>query len=171
MKHLTDEERLGLIEGRANAEAAAHAKECADCAAEITAMRQSIHQLKHFSWPAPMRRQSKIAQPFFRWAAAAALVLCAGIAIGRATAPDAAQIKADVAREVREALRQEALAQVKMDSQKPSPELLGLLTQIREQQTANYLSLRNDLETLAANADSRLQMTRRQIVELAAKTP
>jgi hypothetical protein len=46
--------------------------------------------------------------------------------------------------------------------------VLAMLTEMREQQAANYLSLRKDLETLAANADQRLQVTRRQILELAA---
>jgi hypothetical protein len=172
MKHLTDEDRLKVIEGNASPEAAEHVKACMECAGEVRAMRQSMERLHEFSWPAPMRRRRAVAAPIFRWAAAAALFLAVGILVGRASGPSAAEIKAQVAQEVRESLRKELLASVKTaPPSQPAPrEVLELLTEIREQQAANYLSLRNDLETLASNADARLQLARRQLMELAART-
>jgi hypothetical protein len=101
-------------------------------------------------------------------------VLLVGFAVGRVSGPSAVEIKTQVAQEVRESLRKELLASVRAQGQPQTPpaprEVLQLLTEIREQQAANYLSLRNDLETLASNADARLQMARRQLMELAART-
>jgi hypothetical protein len=172
MKHLSDEDRLKLIEGNPSPEAVEHVKACAECASEMGAMRQSMERLQSFSWPAPMRRRPAVSAPFFRWAAAAALFLAVGILVGRASGPSAAEIQAQVTQEVRESLRKELLASLKSSpqSQAPPREVLELLTEIREQQAANYLSLRNDLETLASNADARLQLARRQLMELAART-
>jgi hypothetical protein len=97
--------------------------------------------------------------------------LCAGFLAGRASAPRAEEIKTQVAQEVRESLRKELLASLTPEPQKPPQEVLTLLMEIREQQAANYLSLRTDLETLASNADARLQSARRQLLELASRTP
>ena len=171
MKHLSDEERLGCVEGNASKEAVEHLRECAECEAKVRAMRDTMERLQRFDWPAPLARRKGVA-PIFRWAAAAAAVLLFGFAVGRATGPSAAEIKAQVAQEVRESLRKELLASVKTQPQPaPAPrEVLQLLTEIREQQAANYLSLRSDLETLASNADARLQSARRQLLELAART-
>jgi hypothetical protein len=107
MKHLTDEERLAFIEGHASFEAAAHLQSCAECAAQIGAMRESITRLQNFSFPAPLRPRRAVGSPWFRWAAAAAVILSAGFLTGRATGPSPAQIKAQVAQELRETLREE----------------------------------------------------------------
>lgn len=169
MKHLSDEERLNFIEGNASSDVAEHLKACAECDAEVRAMRQSMERLKSLAWPKPLARRRVVA-PIFRWAAAAAIALCA-FGIGRASSPSAAEIKTQVAQEVRDSLRKELMASVKTQPPPGAPrEVLELLTEIREQQAANYLSLRNDLETLASNADARLQTARRQLLELAART-
>lgn len=47
-------------------------------------------------------------------------------------------------------------------------DLAPILAELRDQQSANYISLRKDLETLASNADARLQLASRRILELAA---
>jgi hypothetical protein len=133
----------------------------------LGAMRETMARLQNTSWPAPMRQRRAVASPWFRWAAAAAVILCAGFLSGRATGPSAEQIKAQVAQEVRESLRQEIVATVTAQTQRPQPEVLALLNDIRQQQAANYISLRSDLETLAANADAGLQSTRRKLLELA----
>lgn len=169
MKHLTDEERLAFIEGRVTNEAADHLKTCADCDAEIRAMRQSIDRLQRLEWPGRLRRRRANA-PFFRWAAAAALILCAGFLAGRASGPNVDEIKTQVAKDVRESLRKELLASLPAQPPQPPAEIVTLLTEIREQQNANYLSLRSDLETLASNADARLRAARTQLLELASRT-
>src|SRR5688572_17929444 len=100
MKHLSDEERLNFIEGNASSDVAEHLKACAECDAEVRAMQQSVERLKSFAWPQPLTRR-KVTAPIFRWAAAAAAVLLFGFAVGRASGPSAAEIKAQVAQEVR----------------------------------------------------------------------
>jgi hypothetical protein len=181
MKHLTDEERLALIEGRAGDEAVEHAKGCAECSAQLNAMRRSIQKLERFDWP--VRSAStprRIPFPALRWAAAAALAICAGFAAGKLSAPNAAEIKAQLATELRQEMSRELQARfANVPASAPAPvtqavadnrAILALLAEIREQQAANYLSLRTDLETLASTADARLQSTRRQIMELASVT-
>ena len=163
MKHLTDDERLAFIEGRAAAEVGAHLKECAECAAEVNAWQRSIEKLENFNWPARRERTRRFPFPALKLAAAAALAISVGVGIGRMSAPDASQIKAQVAAELRQELKRELAAQKPPANDRA---VMALLTEIREQQSANYLQLRTDLETLAANADSRLQTTRRQLMEL-----
>ena len=171
MKHLTDEERLAFIEGRANTETTDHLAECADCAAEIQSWRRSIERLDHLEWPARVPRRAGIHSPVFKLALAASMVLCVGFALGRFTGPSAAEIKAavkaDVARDVQNQL---AAALRERKPEIDATTILGLLTELRDQQDRNYVSLRKDLETLASNADARLQTTRRQLLELAGGT-
>lgn len=171
MKHLTDEERLAFVEGHANAETQKHAAECADCAREIESCRRTIQRLENFDWPAPMRRRATASAPLLKWAIAAGIVLCVGFGLGRLAGPNAAQIEASVKDSVSRDLQQQLVA---LNAQK-KPEvdpvaILALLTELREQQTANYVSLRKDLETLASTADARLQSNSRQILQLAETT-
>ena len=172
MKHLTDEERLAFVEGRASKETTDHVAECAQCAAEIQSWRRSIKRLEDLEWPARAPRRVSIHAPVFKLALAASIVLCVGFALGRFTGPSAAEIKAAVKADVSRDLQNQLAAALR---QQPKSEIdantiLGLLTELRDQQDRNYVSLRKDLETLAANADARLQSTRRQILELAGGT-
>ena len=170
MKHLTDEERLACVEGRASKETKDHVAQCADCAAEIESWRRSIQRLENFDWPGRIPRRASMISPVFKWAIAAGVVLCVGFGLGRFSGPSAAQIearvKADVTRDV-----QHQLLSAMQDQQKAridSAAILALLNQLRDQQAANYISLRKDLETLASTADSRLNSNSRQIRELVA---
>ena len=172
MKHLTDEERLASAEGRATKETTNHIAECAECAAEVQSWRRSIKRLEDLEWPARVPRRATIHSPVFKLAMAAGIVLCIGFALGRFTGPSAAEIKAAVKADVSRDLQTQIAAALR---QQPKPEIdattiLGLLTELRDQQDRNYVSLRKDLETLASNADARLQSTRRQILELAGST-
>ena len=172
MKHLTDEERLASAEGRPTKETTDHIAECAECAAEVQSWRRSIKRLEDLEWPARVPCRATIQSPVFKLAMAAGIVLCVGFALGRFTGPSAAEIKAAVKADVSRDLQTQIAAALR---QQPKPEIdattiLGLLTELRDQQDRNYVSLRKDLETLASNADARLQSTRRQILELAGST-
>jgi hypothetical protein len=170
MNHLNDEERLAFLEGHAPKENIEHVNQCAMCASEIESLRHSIQRLENFDWPAKMPRRARSLSPLINWALAAGIVLCVGFGLGRFTGPNATQIeakvKADVTREVQRhlvaALREQRKSEIDPNT------IVALLTQLREQQTANYVSLRRDLETLASTADARLQSNTRQIRELAA---
>src|SRR5262245_6462958 len=110
MKHLTDEERLAYIEGQAEPAAADHVKECADCAAQIQAMRRSIQRLEDLEWPARMPRRAATTSPMLKWALAAGLALCVGFGFGRWSGPDARKIEASVKAEVSRDLQLQLLA-------------------------------------------------------------
>ena len=166
--HLSDEERLAFIEGRASQSTAQHLDHCADCAAEIESWRRSIQRLEHLEWPARMPRRATAPTPLLKWAFAASMVLCVGFGLGRFTGPKAAEIKADLARDLETKL---AIAlQQKQSATTDLTPILGALAELRQQQSANYVSLRKDLETLAATADARIQLTTRRLTELAANT-
>jgi hypothetical protein len=172
MKHLNDEQRLAFIEGQADKEIANHVAECAECAAQVQSFRRTIKRLEHFEWPARSPRRTAIYSPVFKLAMAASIVLCIGFAFGRFTGPNAAEIqarvKADITRDV-----QQQLAAAFREQQKSEIDLnviLAAVAQLRDQQDRNYVTLRKDLETLASNADARIQFTRRQILELAGGT-
>ena len=170
MKHLTDEERLAFLEGAASKETTDHLQQCPQCAAEVESWQRSIQRLGTFDWPQQARRPATLATPVFKWAIAAGIVLCAGFALGRLTGPNAAQIEASVKTQITRDLQQQ-LASAAKDQKKfevDSRAILTLLSELRDQQSANYISLRKDLETLASTADARLQSNTRQIRELAA---
>jgi hypothetical protein len=170
MNHLNDEERLAFVEGRASNENIEHVNECAACASEVASMRRSIERLENFNWPGRMPRRARPLSPLINWALAAGIVLCVGFGLGRFTGPNAAQIEAKVKADVTRDLQQQ-LASALREPRKSDIDanaIVALLTQLREQQTANYISLRRDLETLASTADARLQSNTRQIRELAA---
>lgn len=166
--HLTDEERLACIEGRTSKSTAQHLEQCADCAAEIESWRRSIQRLEHLEWPARTPRRAAAPTPLLKWALAASIVLCVGFGLGRFTGPNAAEIKADLARDLETKLAG-ALAQKQSGATDLTP-ILAALAELRQQQSANYVSLRKDLETLAATADARIQLTTRRLTELAANT-
>jgi hypothetical protein len=172
MKHLNDDERLAFLEGRAGKDIAAHISECPECSASVQSWRQTIERLEHFEWPARSPRRATIHSPIFKFALAASIVLCIGFALGRFTGPNAAEIqarvKADITRDV-----QQQLATALHEKQKAEIDLnilLAAVAELRDQQDRNYVTLRKDLETLASNADARIQFTRRQILELAGAT-
>ena len=169
MKHLNDEQRLAFLEGRADKETAAHLAECAECAASVESWRRTIKRLEHFEWPARSSRRAAIYSPVFKLAMAASVVLCVGFALGRFTGPNAAEIQARVKADVTHYVQQQLSAALR-EKQKSEIDLnvvLAAVAQLRDQQDRNYVSLRKDLETLASNADARIQFTRRQILELA----
>jgi hypothetical protein len=172
MKHLTDEERLAFLEGNATPEIASHVAQCPACAEEVQAWRRSIQRLEKLEWPARIPRHVSSPAPILKWALAAGIVLCAGFGLGRFTGPSLDEIKAAVKADVTHDLRQQ-LATVLRDQRKSEIDpnmILSLFGELREQQNANYVSLRKDLETLASTADARLQSNSRQIRELVAST-
>ena len=162
--HLTDEERLAYIEGRASTETTAHIKDCATCAAEIQSWRRSIQRLEDLEWPARAPRRATIHAPIFKLAAAAALAICIGFAFGRFSTPNAAEIKAEIERDLHKTLLAEL--QKPADPQPNTTAIVAALNELRQQQATHYLSLRKDLETLASTADARIQLATRRIAEL-----
>lgn len=167
--HLTNEERLAYIEGRATTSTTQHLDNCVECAAEIESWRRSIQRLEDLEWPARLPRRSTSPASLLKWAIAASVVLCIGFGMGRFTGPNETEIqtrvKAEVTRDIETKLA--TLRQMQSGPTDLAP-ILAALAELRDQQSANYLSLRKDLETLASNADARLQLASRRILDLAA---
>jgi hypothetical protein len=200
MKHPNRDEWVPYIFGEAGAADAkrlgAHLESCAECAAEVAAWRRSLQALDKWEVPAPARSRPIIA-PVFRWAVAAAIVLAAGITVGRMTAPDVKAVRAEVERSVVSALNerlQRDLIQSEIRlvtaSQNDAEELwrifsnalnnareedrqltAALLEEQRREYETRYVNLRRDLETMAVLADREIQEANFKMTQLARNNP
>jgi len=198
MKHPNRDEWAPYVFGEAPTPEArrleAHLESCEECATEIAAWQRSLKMLD--SWEvAPRARGRNIVAPVFRWAVAAAVVLAAGIALGRMTAPNAEAMRAEVEGSVRSALAadlERALARSEARlaalSEENSRELLqtfsetleaarmedreAMVALIQEQQRVaeeRLVNWRRDLETLALQTDQGLRQARFTMTQLAAR--
>ena len=172
-----------------------HLMACPQCAAEMEGRRRSIQKLQRLAWPQHRRATRSWIAPTVKWGLAAAIVLGIGIGLGRRSTPSAGKIETAVSRQVREELRQEIRSdllaafaadpqsvqdsfgrqlarEIGQSSAKRREEERQALTEafnrLQQDQTAYYLSLRKDLETLATTADAGLQQTRRQLAQMEA---
>src|SRR5688572_27399169 len=182
MKHPNRDEWAPYVFGEApGAEARrleAHLESCAECATEVEGWRRSLKVLDSWSLP-PTARARTIIAPVFRWAVAAAIILAAGIAMGRMTAPNAATLRAEVEASVKSALASEfeqalarSEARVAVMAEENSRELirtfsesveegrvedrqemLALLQEQQRESDARLAGFRRDLETVALFAD------------------
>lgn len=200
MKHPNKDEWVPYIFGEAPTDEAkrlrAHLENCANCEAEVTAWRQSLGMLDRWEVPGPVRNRAVIT-PVFRWAIAAALVLAAGIAIGRMSAPDVQTVRAQVEASVKTALAEqlqqslgEAETRIALASDEQAAELWDALSRrmagarnedwqaikaaLEEQgrqHEARYVGLRRDLETLAVRADQEMRHANFRLTQLAGNAP
>jgi anti-sigma factor RsiW len=145
-----------------------HLANCAECRAEFEAWQQSLKRLD--SWKLPRSRPIREAvAPFFRWAAAAALVLALGFGIGRLTAPkvDAERLRAQLTEELTRLVRQEVAQSAERTLEAANRQTE---TAVAESTQALYAAVKHDLDTLAVNADLGLQRAEEQLSELAGDT-
>ncbi|HMJ64948.1 MAG TPA: hypothetical protein VK615_06330 [Candidatus Binatia bacterium] len=200
MKHPNRDEWVPYIFGEARGNEmkrlSAHLNECAECAAELAAWRRSLKTLDKWELTPPMRSRTIVA-PVFRWAVAAAIVLAAGVALGRMTALNAKAMRAEVETSVKAAFAeqlQQAVVQSETRlanvSQERAEELwrifsdslsnareeqrqmtAALLDEQRREYETRYVNLRRDLETLAVLADREIQEANLKMIQLARSTP
>ena len=196
MEHPTYEELFMHLEGSASREAAKrmqeHLDHCPECAAELAGWRRSVKRLEGCEWPERRGATRSAWRPMaLKWAAAAAVVLGLGFGLGRASGPSPARLKDAIVTEVRQQLRQEMRAglwaasanQAASENRRLFQEVIQALQQkqedhhravlealarLEEQHVADYLSLRHDLETAAAVADSDLEQKSRLLTRLTA---
>jgi hypothetical protein len=91
MNHPKREEWAPYLFGEALPEArhklAEHLQNCPDCAAEIAGWRQSLVRLDRWKLPRRRARSAQGPPPLLKWGIAVALVLGAGVGLGRWSVP------------------------------------------------------------------------------------
>jgi len=186
MKHPEREEWVPFIFGEADAgrrrQLESHLDDCAECREEIQSWKRSLDRLDSWELPTVTKRRPNFVR-LVKWAAAAAIVLCVGFAIGRNTAhADAAKIRAAVERNLRgelaqiardEAAKTASLA-ITAFSQKTETRraadnrvIFAGLERLETQHATDCLRLKKELDTLAINADAGLRQTEEQLVQFA----
>jgi len=187
MKHPEREEWVPFIFGEADAsrkrQLESHLDDCAECRDEIQSWQRSLGRLDSWKLPPVAKRTAKLAL-LMKWAAAAAIVLSVGFAIGRSTAAhvDAEKVRAAVEKDLRgqlaqiardEAAKTASLA-ITAYSQKAetrraadSRAVFAVLERLETQHTTDCLTLKKELDTLAINAEAGLRQTEEQLVQFA----
>jgi hypothetical protein len=111
-----------------------------------------------------------MAAPFLKWAAAAAMVLFAGIVIGRATAPrvDLEKLRAEIAPQIQKELGSQIAQLAHEEAAKAVTVSLDSNRRYTDQMAQQvYVAVKKDLDTLAVNTDEGLRNATQQIVQLA----
>jgi hypothetical protein len=176
MKHPSREDLIAYLYAELarepRAELEQHLHTCAACRANLAAWRQAARHLDAFKTSDP-RRASPAWPPLARWgvaAAAAAVVLLGGFALGRLTGISRAEL---------EAARRDAARQAVAVSRTETQELLqqfagGILDRLNTletQQTHDYATLRKELETVAVLTEASFRQTENRLGRLASNVP
>ena len=160
-----------------------HLAACADCRQQVGQWRETMATLD--TWKLPAHRMTiPVAHPLLRWAAAAAVLLGAGLLAGRLTAPrvDTDQLRAELQQQFQTDL-QAATVTIQADAERKLEDLaqawaaaraqdqqttLALYQRAEAQRKTDLAWLRRDVETMALNAEHRFDTTQRDLNQLAA---
>jgi hypothetical protein len=124
MNHPKREEWAPYLFGEAEPEArhklAEHLQNCPDCAAEIAGWRQSLNKLDRWKLPRMRARSAQGPPPLLKWGVAAALVLGAGVGLGRWSVPavDLNSLQTRIETSVRSSLALKLQRQLNADLQR-----------------------------------------------------
>ncbi len=169
---------FGELKSNERRQLKAHLRACTQCRNTVETWRRSLNRLDAWKLPAQRKPIGAFA-PFFQWATAAALVLCAGVAIGRvsATRLDVKTVRAAIEPELRQeimrASRQtdEAIAAFAkaLESRRAEDNkaIFAVFDKLESQHAADVLALKKELDTVALNTDAGLQQTEQQFAQLA----
>lgn len=141
-------------------ECRAHLQSCSECQSQVAAWGEARTAMDRWQTPAVSRRA-----PVWKWAVAAGFIFAAGIGIGRLMLPglEAGKINSVIDAKVQEAVRREFKAGREVERK----EMLALLRGIEQQRALEYAVLRNDLETVAVQAEDKIESTQQEIGQLA----
>ncbi len=160
MNHPKREEWVPYLFGEARPDAARflkeHLRDCQECRREIDDWRRSLGKLDSWKLPPANKRRPNF-RPLLRLAAAAAVVLVAGFAIGRSTSTSAQadRVRKAIEPGIRQELRQE-FTQMLHDE----------MDKAESQRLADFIELKKDVDTVAVMTDAGLRRTQRQLVQL-----
>jgi hypothetical protein len=151
----------------------AHLKECRQCREEIETWMRTRRGLD--AWKLTRERlMPQTLMPVLKWAAAAVVVLMAGISVGRSTAPkvDTSKLRAAITAEIQNNLRMEMAQLARQEAVQTASITLDASRRYAEQTAASYAQqtyvlLKRDVDTIAVNADEGLRRTAAQLVQLA----
>jgi hypothetical protein len=156
MKHPSKEQWMDFVYGETSdaTELRAHLASCANCRRDVEGWRATMQALD--TWKLPPSRAQASRAGWLRWAAAAAIFLSAGIAIGASVrkGPDVAAIERSI----------QELAD-RVDRERTATALA--LRDLEARRVTDLVSLRRDLEQVAVATDAGLKMTQNQLVRLA----
>ncbi len=152
----------GLTEAQTN-ECHVHLETCAECRSQVTEWGQARKALDRWTVPVIPKRAQE-----WKWGIAASLILGVGIGIGRLAGPgvDVERMSAFIEAKVQEAVKRE----VKAGRELERKEILALLRGIEQQRAVDYAALRRDLETVAVQAEDKIQSTQQELGQLATLT-
>jgi hypothetical protein len=174
MNHPKPEEWVPYLYGgmtpNAGRELKSHLKDCPECRVKIQTWQHTIKRLD--AWKLPRARTSvERFAPALKWAAAAALVLAVGFALGRLSGGQgmAEQVRARLEPELRKALQPEMARLVRQEvgrnsmvvlavSGDQTEKLLAAYNTMNEARRAEdlerlYLMLKKQLDTVAINTE------------------
>jgi hypothetical protein len=171
-----------------------HLADCDACRTQLEQWRGVQQRLDGWKLPSPRARGGALLSfpALARWAAAASVLIAFGFLIGRSSGPSVEEVAA-----LREELRAEVAQMIEVQVRESSRALLAVaqeetrvaigelmdfyqverladhqaiataLSRLDAARTADFLSVRKDLETVALNSDLGLRQTRQQLVRLA----
>jgi len=156
MKHPSRDQWAPFVFGESSPDTARmlnqHLSECSECKAQVDAWKRTLKRLD--SWQvAPRRNARRLALPVIPWAAAAAIVLAIGFALGRSAAVPAKTVAA-LESSIRASLQKEWQDQLRN----------GVAGEVQRQMAQNQLASSN----FVANLEARLMENRKaEATELA----
>ena len=164
----------------------AHQAQCGDCGKQLHQWRAGMLALD--DWKMPARRPKVFAQPavtLVKWAAAAAVVLVVGFAIGRQSsngASEVAELKNSVTqltqrmeeeRTATSAVREQSLQLLaeyaKLDDARRTEDRDAVELALRDMDSRLF-KLRSELETVAVNTETGFRQTKEGLTTLASYT-
>lgn len=188
MNHPTREQWMDYVYGECEpgeqARFAEHLDGCSECRRAVASWRGVLGELDAYQVTEPARRRAWMPR-LARWAAAAAVVIAIGYGLGRASAPDADALRAQIEPAVREAVGRDMRAEWQADLAVARAELSREADEraLRTLGTANFAAAsliaeyveafdnvrRSDLLALATVTEQELRRTRWQLAGAVAR--
>jgi hypothetical protein len=171
MNHPNREEWMGFlyeeVDSAEKTRLTAHLRECAPCQQQLARWRETMGVLDRWNLRAPAR--IPLGQQWLRWAAAAAVLLAAGVTIGSAVAKsDTASLRKDL--QSQRVLIDQLSRTIAENRTRDQQAFVATLRELEIRRTAELATLRGDLETVAALTQDSLDRAQNQLVRLASYT-